>query len=233
MLSVREFYNEKTIFITGGSGFMGKVLIEKLLYSCSDLKQILILMRPKRGKSGSQRVEEFSKIPLFQRILSEKPEVLKKLVPVFGDITSANLGLSSDDLSLVLRETSVVFHFAASLNFQSPLKEALQMNVQGTADVMTMAKQMKKLKVMVHLSTAFCVPDQEILEEKIYEWESKPKQIMQSLECFDEETVGLIEKKIVGCHPNTYTYTKRLAEILVKDEHEKIPVCIIRPSIGK
>ena len=61
---IREFFNGKTIFITGGSGFMGKVLLEKLLYSCSDLKEIFLLMRPKRGKTGEQRVQEFAQIPV-------------------------------------------------------------------------------------------------------------------------------------------------------------------------
>jgi fatty acyl-CoA reductase len=62
--SVQEFYKDKTVFITGGSGFMGKVLIEKLLYSCSDVKQLIILMRPKRGKSAQERVEDFAKLPV-------------------------------------------------------------------------------------------------------------------------------------------------------------------------
>jgi fatty acyl-CoA reductase len=66
--SVQEFYKNKTLFITGGSGFMGKVLIEKLLYSCSDVKELIILMRPKRGKSASQRVEDFSKLPVSNLI---------------------------------------------------------------------------------------------------------------------------------------------------------------------
>lgn len=61
---IREFFKGKSIFITGGSGFMGKVLLEKLLYSCSDLKEIFILMRPKRGKSGEQRVSEFANVPV-------------------------------------------------------------------------------------------------------------------------------------------------------------------------
>lgn len=61
---IQEFYKGKTIFITGASGFMGKVLLEKLLYSCSDLKQIIILVRPKRGKSAAQRVQDFSTLPV-------------------------------------------------------------------------------------------------------------------------------------------------------------------------
>ena len=61
---IREFFKGKSIFVTCGSGFMGKVLLEKLLYSCSDLKEIFILMRPKRGKSGEQRVAEFANVPV-------------------------------------------------------------------------------------------------------------------------------------------------------------------------
>lgn len=61
---IQKYYAGKTIFITGGSGFMGKVLIEKLLYSCSDLKEILILVRPKKGKSPESRIEDMFKIPV-------------------------------------------------------------------------------------------------------------------------------------------------------------------------
>ena len=61
--SIQRFYKGKTFFITGASGFMGKVLLEKLLYVC-DVKEIIILMRPKRDKSGSQRVADFAKLPV-------------------------------------------------------------------------------------------------------------------------------------------------------------------------
>lgn len=65
---IRNFYKDKTVFITGASGFMGKVLLEKLLYSCSDLKEIFILMRPKREKTGAERVLDFANIPVFSFI---------------------------------------------------------------------------------------------------------------------------------------------------------------------
>lgn len=212
---------------------MGKVLIEKLLRSCSDLKQILILMRPKRGKSGSERVEEFLKIPLFEKLVAENPEVLKKLIPVFGDISIENLGLSNDDLSLIIRETSVVFHFAASLNFEAPIKTAVQMNVRGLDYVMNISKQIKNLKVVVHLSTAFCNPDQEEMREKVYDFNMKPRQLMNILDNLSDDIVNTFEKKLISSHPNTYTYTKRISELLVKEEHENLPLCIVRPSIGE
>jgi alcohol-forming fatty acyl-CoA reductase len=46
---------------------MGKVLMEKLLYSCSELREIIILMRPKRGKSEAERVAAFVNIAVSDR----------------------------------------------------------------------------------------------------------------------------------------------------------------------
>lgn len=61
---IAEWYKGKNIFITGGTGFMGKVLIEKLLYACSDLGTIYILMRPKRGKSPQERLKDIWAVPV-------------------------------------------------------------------------------------------------------------------------------------------------------------------------
>ena len=68
--ATQKFYKDKTIFITGASGFMGKCLLEKLLYSCSDVKEILILMRPKRGKTAKERVADFANLPVSLLIKS-------------------------------------------------------------------------------------------------------------------------------------------------------------------
>lgn len=61
---VNAFYKGKSIFVTGGSGFMGKVLIEKLLYSCPDLKEIFFLIRPKKGRVPESRLQEMIKLPV-------------------------------------------------------------------------------------------------------------------------------------------------------------------------
>lgn len=58
---IREYFRNKTILITGASGFLGKLLLEKLLRSCPDVKEIYILLRPKRNMSTKER---------FQKIIS-------------------------------------------------------------------------------------------------------------------------------------------------------------------
>lgn len=55
--SVVEFYAQKDVLITGATGFMGKCLVEKLLRSVPDIGRLMILVRPKRGKSVKDRVD--------------------------------------------------------------------------------------------------------------------------------------------------------------------------------
>lgn len=70
-LTVREYFAGQNILITGGTGFMGKVMIEKLLYSIPDLGTIYILMRPKRGKSIQQRISDILKLPVSIEDITE------------------------------------------------------------------------------------------------------------------------------------------------------------------
>lgn len=58
---VTDFYNNKSVFITGGTGFVGVCLIEKLLRCCPDIKNIYLLIRPKKGKQIMERLEELTK----------------------------------------------------------------------------------------------------------------------------------------------------------------------------
>jgi fatty acyl-CoA reductase len=61
---IGKFYKEQSIFLTGGTGFLGKILIEKLLRQCWDLKKIYVLVRPKKDKSPEKRFEEFFEYPV-------------------------------------------------------------------------------------------------------------------------------------------------------------------------
>ncbi len=70
--SIAEFYNGKTVFITGATGFMGKVLVEKLLRSCPGVDQLYLLMRPSKGKDVSSRLKEFIE---NQVLIVKTPEI--------------------------------------------------------------------------------------------------------------------------------------------------------------
>lgn len=52
-----EYYEGKELFITGGSGVVGKGIIEKLLRS-TDVKSIFMLLRTKRNKTIDDRLTQ-------------------------------------------------------------------------------------------------------------------------------------------------------------------------------
>lgn len=62
--SIPDFYAGRSIFITGGTGFMGKVLVEKLLWSCPDIEEIFLLMRPKKGMHIDDRLRKMLSLPV-------------------------------------------------------------------------------------------------------------------------------------------------------------------------
>lgn len=58
VLSIPSFYYGRSIFITGVTGFLGTVLIEKLLRSCTGIQEIFLLIRPKKNASINERLQE-------------------------------------------------------------------------------------------------------------------------------------------------------------------------------
>lgn len=54
--TIAEFYAGKNIFITGGTGFLGTVLIEALLSSTPKIGNIYLLIRDKYGSDTRERI---------------------------------------------------------------------------------------------------------------------------------------------------------------------------------
>ncbi|XP_077295479.1 putative fatty acyl-CoA reductase CG5065 [Arctopsyche grandis] len=228
---VTDFYRGKTILITGATGFIGKVLMEKLLYSCPDLKKIYIIMREKRGKAINTRIHDMWELPMFQRLRKERPEAKTKVFALDGDLVKENLGLNDSDLIKIQKEVNVIFHCAATLKLEANLKDAIQMNTCGTWSLIEIARKIKQLDVFVHLSTAFCYADFDVLDEKVHNDVEDPHEIMHLVKWMKDDALNAVQPQLLKFHPNTYTYSKRLAECLIRDEYQKLPVGIARPSI--
>ncbi|KAK3102570.1 hypothetical protein FSP39_012259 [Pinctada imbricata] len=229
--SIAEYYTGKTVFITGATGFIGKVLIEKLIRSCPNVGKIYMLMRPKRSQDIEQRLQELIKCAVFDKLRKELPDFGQKLFAVNGDITSPDLGISEEDAKMLQDEIQVVFHSAATIRFDEPLRIAVNMNVLAVRKMLKLCQQMKKLEVLVHVSTAYANCDRPFIEEMIYNPPVDPQKLIDALEWMDDEMLQKITPKLIGNKPNTYTYTKQLAEYLLTKEGQGLPIAVVRPSI--
>lgn len=57
-MKITEWMTDQTIFITGVSGYIGKVLLWKLLKSSPHLKAVYVLLRSKKGKTMEERLND-------------------------------------------------------------------------------------------------------------------------------------------------------------------------------
>uniref|UniRef100_A0A673KY68 Fatty acyl-CoA reductase n=1 Tax=Sinocyclocheilus rhinocerous TaxID=307959 RepID=A0A673KY68_9TELE len=231
MASISEWYVGKNVLITGATGFMGRVLVEKLLRSCPDVNALYILVRTKAGQSMSERVQDMMKCKLFDRVREDNPDFHQKIIPISSELTQPGLAISPEDVQTLTSCINIVFHCAATIRFDEPLKHALQLNVIATLQLLSLAQQMQHLQAFIHISTAYANCNRRHIDEVIYPLPVEPKKLIDSLEWMDDSIVRDITPRLIGDRPNTYTYTKALAECVVQQESGKLNIGIIRPSI--
>jgi HAD superfamily hydrolase (TIGR01490 family) len=156
-----EAYEDKKILLTGGTGFLGTALIEKILRSLPDLGRLYLVIRPYRGKSAAERFEKDVLGAAAFRVLREElgddfeERVSKKVRVLEGDVHASSLGLGEEDLIELSREVDVVIHSAASVIFDAPLDAAVDSNVRGTLGLLKLARAWEKRPLFIHISTAY------------------------------------------------------------------------------
>ncbi|XP_030756881.1 putative fatty acyl-CoA reductase CG5065 [Sitophilus oryzae] len=230
---IKEFYKGKHIFITGGTGFVGKAIIEKILRSCPESGNIYMLLRSKKGKSLNERLQQLLSNPLFDLLKTKNPNILKKIIPIAGNVLETGLGLSKEDRQLLIEKVNIVIHSAASVRFDDFLKTAIFLNLRSTRDLALLALEMKNINVFLHISTAYCnVHGKVIVEEKLYPAEADWREAVYVAENCNENIMNVLSLKCMDKFPNSYTYTKHLAEHCINDLlASKVATVIVRPTI--
>ncbi|XP_017860823.1 PREDICTED: putative fatty acyl-CoA reductase CG5065 [Drosophila arizonae] len=229
--NIRKFFNKSNIFITGGTGFLGKILINKLLASCPALNTIYLLVRTKNNESVDARLDEMFADPVFESLKQVSTKYTLHLKAIAGDCLKPGLGLNSNDRQLLIDHVDVVFHMAATVRFDEKLKSAVKINVHGTYDIMQLCKEMKKLKSVVHVSTAYTHCPRRTIEEKLYSTQNNPKSLMLMAEYIPDKLLDYVTSILLGKWPNTYTFTKAVAEDVIRVYTGILPVGVFRPGI--
>ncbi|KAK9196494.1 hypothetical protein WN943_004623 [Citrus x changshan-huyou] len=258
-IDIEKFLVGKSFFVTGATGFLAKVLIEKIL----------------------RTVPEVINAELFKCIQQTYGEcyhdfMLNKLVPVIGNISESNLGLEGDLATVIANEVDVIINSAASITFHERYDIAIDINTRGPAHIMTFAKKCKKVKVFVHVSTGkclkpimfaavsknpsyvngkrqgrimekpFCMGDTIARELNFSNFKTETKLdvgkeielAVKSKKALENDEDALKKMKELGLErarkhrwQDTYIFTKAMGEMLIDTMKENIPIVIIRPGI--
>lgn len=208
--SILHFLQDKTILVTGATGFLAKVLVEKILRVQPNVKKLYLLLRAADAKSATHRLHnEIIGKDLF-KVLKEKlganfnSFISEKLTVVPGDISREDLGLEDSILSEeIYDQTDVIINLAATTNFDERYDISLGLNTFGVKYVINFAKKCTKLEVLVHVSTAYVCGEGEagglILEKPYHVGDSLNG--VRGLDIHEEEKVvrdKLSELRLLG-----------------------------------
>jgi long-chain acyl-CoA synthetase len=164
-LSVREQFNNKHIFVTGVTGFVGKVLLTMIIDTLPNIRKISVLIRRNKTFGGSK--ERF-----MHQVMTSEPlkamakkwgnEYLQqwvqdKIVPITGDVTQERMGMSEEDYQNLTKNDplDLILHCAGNVNFDPPLNEALEVNTLGVSHKIDLASDANC--PLVHMSTCFVI----------------------------------------------------------------------------
>ncbi|KAI3688115.1 hypothetical protein L1987_81823 [Smallanthus sonchifolius] len=160
--SIVDFLENKAVLITGATGFLAKIFVEKILRVQPNVKKLYLLIRAPDAKSALRRFNTEAVAKDLFKLLKEKHGanlhhfLSEKVTPVAGDITCEDLGVQDSSLKAEMwKDVDVVVNAAATTNFDERYDLALNLNTFGAKNVLNFAKKCVNIKLLLHVSTAY------------------------------------------------------------------------------
>ena len=155
---IADALDGRRIAVTGATGFLGTALVERLLRSVPGC-EVAVVVRPGRRGVADRVNREILRNDCFDRLRLElgdrfDDEVERRLLAVAGDVGVEGLALD-DDGRAVLAGCSAVIHAAAAVTFDSPLDQAVEINLLGPVRVVEAMAELCPDAHLVAVSTAY------------------------------------------------------------------------------
>ncbi|MCU1551450.1 MAG: NAD-dependent epimerase/dehydratase family protein [Glaciihabitans sp.] len=139
------------VFLTGGTGFVGQAILERLLSSHPDTT-ISMLIRTKGSTSGEDRLRSLLRKPVFklwrERVGDAEVEraTNERIRIVEGGLTS---------IPPLPGDIDIVIHSASTVSFDPPIDQAFDTNVGGAIGVYEALLASGSDPQVVHVSTCY------------------------------------------------------------------------------
>ena len=114
-------------FVTGGTGFIGRFLVQKLL---ARGEKIYLLMQE-------------SSMPKYEKLLERVGATSDQVIAVKGTLTKKNLGISKADMDAMKDQIDHFYHLAAIYDLYASAEVQEAVNIDGTRNAINAAKAMK------------------------------------------------------------------------------------------
>jgi fatty acyl-CoA reductase len=164
MSDTANCFADKTLFVTGATGYLGKVLLERVLWQLPQVRRIVLLIRPHCASDPEAAVSPRADravfgSSIFNRLRLRHGEhfdafIRDKVIPVAGDLSSRDLDLSAKSLEMLGSEVDFIINLAAEVNFQERLDYAVRSNTQGPHHLLKFATRFRN-PILLHVSTAY------------------------------------------------------------------------------
>jgi long-chain acyl-CoA synthetase len=156
LISASESFRRHEILLTGGSGFLGKVILGLLLDRFPDFRHLHFFERPARGMSAEER---FYRETLASPALSAIAERLgqdrlrDKVTVWSADLAHANCGVDPNGVEKLAGRVSLIINCAGKVDFFPPVDESFRSNVDGVENVLGLARSLGAR--LLHVSTCY------------------------------------------------------------------------------
>lgn len=159
--AVLEQLSGKHVLITGTTGFLGKVVLEKLIRAVPDIGGIHLLIRGNKSHrdARSRFLNEIASSSVFDRLRHDDNEAFESFIEsrvhcITGEVTEPRFGLEPAAFRDLAGKIDAFINSAASVNFREELDKALQINTLCLHNVAALAGFNRDMAV-VQVSTCY------------------------------------------------------------------------------
>jgi thioester reductase-like protein len=179
-------------FLTGYPGFIGRRLLEELLHA-DRRARVAALVLPRFEAEAREAVQALAETE------ASRVELL------LGDVCDMHLGLSGSEYRDLVERVGQIYHLAGIRHLGVDRGTLERVNVEGTRNVIELAREAPGLSRLNHMSTVHVAGDRQgvIAEDELEEGQR---------------------------FRNAYEDTKFRAEVLVRKAMADLPITIYRPA---